>query len=448
MEKFFGEVKKVACLQVSDIESSFVNEGYHVAGLSEILASLSSKGEVLLLENIESDIERKLVNLKPEEGQDKGANFIESVKNFFWNRQPPAKSDPLRLNPRHYVVHLPTLERIMEKYWQNDYDILRSDCYGGGALFKRKAELAEWLRNRGESAFDCQLVIYSLLERKVIYVDKKKDEFGHLHRGYVLHKPNSEEYKIHSTIQKLKDNIQYIERKTQELEACCRKLDEQIKANLQIKNKDAAKSYARNKLKIERDLVYLINQRSVIRDSLDKLLESVESGLDSEAWKLANTIIEQKIVELDDLKEGLQSLAQLKEKNQEVYELMADDVEKEEKDIQEELNKIEREMVLETAPEKNGQARGHMDAELQTDRPVNLLNNPFPTTSKKPQENLNPFLPRAEPEKFESFFGGLQPTKPRTSFFAQDRPSRELLSKRPLEDTENPDAQAPGRLLN
>jgi len=444
LDKFFAEVKKVACLQVSDIETSFVNEGYHVAGLPDILAILAANGDILLLENIESDVERKLVNLKPPTDQTSGASFIDSVKNFFWNRQPPIKTDQLRLNPRHFVVHLATLEKIMEKYWLNDYDLLRTDCYRG-TLFKRKAELSEWLRNQGEAANDCQLIIYSFLERKVIYIDKKKDEFGHLNRGYVLHKPNSEEYKVHSTIQKLKDNISYIDRKSEELQACTHKLDEQIKTNLQMKNKDVARTYARNKLKLEKDLIYLINQRTLIKESLDKLIESVESGLDSESWKLANTIIEQKIVELDDLKDNLNSLAQLKEKNQEVYDLISDDVEQEEKAIQDELSKIESEMFLQAALEKNGKSRGTlMDSEQAQDRPINLLVNQFPTTNKKPQEN--PLQPPSEPVKFESFFGGLQPTKPSPLF--PDRPTRDLLTKRPIEEADLRDQQSQGPYFN
>lgn len=398
------DIRSAACLKVRDIEESFLYDGYHIAGLPEILSRLSAKQVILVLENIDVEIERRIVNLRPLNQSESNNGFVSAVKNYFFNRLAPSDSSAINLKSDYYVVHKKTLENKLELYWSNDYQIVREKCFGKN-VFVSKSDMIAWLQGNGESLNDCNIILYSLIERSVVFPDKMKDEFGRLVKGYVFHNPQSKDYKVHITIQKLRDNITFMEKKCKELKENCQKLDEEIKSYLKCKNKEAAKVLGRNKIRIEKDLVYIINQKTVLESNLDHLIESSQNGFDSEAWKLSNELIEEKMNYLEEFKEGIIGLKQLKEKDKEVYDMVDDDDKDEEKEIQEELNRIENQIYLQDALEK-GSRNTQFDEEPA--RNQNLLINPFPTTTKKsePITDSRDEINNANNTPFESFFGG------------------------------------------
>ena len=143
------------------------------------------------------------------------------------------------------------LEHHIEKYLVKDLALLRNQLFKD-KLFVSNQEIHDFMESHGDSIEDSYLIIHSLAERGIIHQEKQKDRLGRVLNGFVLHNPKSQEYTTHLTVQKLKDNLAYIDTKIQDLESSARLLHDKIKANLVILNKEAARVLGRDKLGVER----------------------------------------------------------------------------------------------------------------------------------------------------------------------------------------------------
>lgn len=359
-------------------------DGFVVASLPKIIAELVEERSFLVFENVDIDVEKKLLNLKPV-NQGGSGGLLGAIKGFFFHRIPSADQMPEVIKKEHFVVNIKVLDSKVIHYSSRDCQLLR-DLAFREKLFLTRQEMVDFFDRQKEDPYDAYLIIHALVERKLLHEKKNKDEYGRPVKGYIIHDPDSSAYKVNHAIFQVQKSIQFIDNKIDDLENEVRVKHDKILDALKHKSKEIAKTLGREKLKTEKQIVFLLNKKSILSDKLDEMKDSLHNNLPEEVWKISRELTEKRLLDLDDIQEALTSMNELKEKDRAVYEQMGADQEEEDAELQKELEKIEAEMVLKplTSPYKSRP----MDTEFE----ANLLNNPFPTTQKKPDSTLNPLL--------------------------------------------------------
>ena len=165
LPKFFNCVHKQASIKFGALLKAFFIDNYHLTSLGEILEALSHKGEVLLLESVESEGEYKKVNLSPAKPP---SSFLGSLKKLvFGGSNDNTDKDPASLLSKdHFVVFPPLLEDIMQPYVITEAALIRQQLYEDD-YFKSKPEVIEFFEMRNHSVHDAYLIVHQLVLRKL-----------------------------------------------------------------------------------------------------------------------------------------------------------------------------------------------------------------------------------------------------------------------------------------
>lgn len=374
-------------------------DGFIVACLAKVLADLVEEKAYLILENVDIDVEKKLLNLKPV-NQSVAGGLMGAIKGFFFHRIPSADQAPEVIKKEHFVVNIKVLDNKVLHYAGRDCQLLRDKAFRD-KLFLSRQEMLDFFERQSEEPYDSYLIIHSLVERKFLHESKSKDDYARPIKGYILHDPNSMEYKTNNAIFQVQKSIRFIDNKIDELEIEVKTKHDKILEALRLKSKEIAKTLGREKIRTEKQIVFLINKKSILGEKLDQMKDSLHNDIPEEVWKISKELAEKRMLDLDDLQDALQSMNELKEKDKAVYDQMGSDFEEEEGELQKELDKIEAEMMLK--PLMSPYRGNPMDAETDP----NLLKNPFPTTQKKSEPSFNPLLANLVPDQGKqlSFFG-------------------------------------------
>jgi hypothetical protein len=392
LQRLFSEVRNRACLKMADIHRVFIVDSYQVASLPKIITSLALDKEFMVLENLDLDIEKRLVNLRAEVPKPKSNGVVDTLVNMFFNRLPPVEQfEESPISPEHFIVHTKTLEKKLYRYLDRECHLLKKQAFNE-QNFVSKAELQEFFEGEGEHHYDALIMMIALQERKIIHPEKRKDAFGRVIKGYTMIDPESSDYKIHSAQYKISQSIAYIEGRIEEFQNKTKNLHNQILHHFKMMNKEAAKALGKDKLKIEKQIVFLINKKSILEDSLSSLKDGLSSNLTEECWKICKDLQEKHMLEVEDFKDTVMNNHELKEKNAELDQMLKDQNEEEDKEIEAELKRIEAEVNLEQMMSKPSPNK-KMDSE----------------SARKPGYS-NPLIAGVGPqnnagEKFESLFG-------------------------------------------
>lgn len=412
LQKMFAEVKKVACLQFSEVGKTFVIDGFKVASLSKILNSLADEKSVMLLENLDIDVEKKIQNLRPAPAAAAGG-LVNKVYGFFFHRLPPTDTEDTLLRPESFVVNLKMLEKKVIHYVEGDCHLLRVKGFGE-MLFLSKQETVEFFDREGESTFDAYLIIHALVERGLLYHSRSKDEFKRTIKGYIMHDPNSRDFKLYSAMEQVEKNVRFLDDKVESLRKKAIELHDKIVECFKIRSKDVARTFGQQKIKLEKQIVFVLNKKSILEDGLENMKDALHNNLSEDVWKITKDLSEKRLLELSDLEDTVQNAQEVKDREDAVYGMMSD--KEEDQEIDNELQKIEAEMQL------NGLMSPSKGNKMEPEQQPSLFTNPFPTTQKK-HDGKNPLLANISSAKDKEF-----------SFF--DQTGRKIPNSRP-ENTKN-----------
>lgn len=345
--------------------------------MEQILIELAEHNEYMVLENLDVEIERRLVKLsKDNKFGDKASSMVSKLKNLFFFNLDTVQDKPKLVKPEHFVVNKKYLETIMAKYKKNEGDMVRKELFKELHFVSKQTAIEFLTEAKKEHNYDAYLILYGLLESKIIFQTSSKDELGRITKGFTCLNPSSEDYRIHDTITKLERNVKFIENKIHDLERKTENLNDRIKTSLKLKNQLAAKQLLRDKLDTEKKILHMRNQLRIFETNAEDLRESLHKHLPEECWKLIKSLNEKRMIEMDDLKDVLEGINMEKEANKELDSLLSDTKEEEE-ELRKELDRIELGMGLEK----------EMDTH-KIMQEFSLMKPAFETTEKK----SNPFL--------------------------------------------------------
>lgn len=404
LQRLFCDVKQIACLKLNDVSRLFQVDGFKVASLGGILHALTDEKMFMLLENLDIDVEKKLESVRSDGGKGKtsGGGLVDKVYTFFFHRLPPSDIDQPSLKPDSFVVSIKELNKKVLRYVEGDCYLLRSKGFRD-KLFLSKQEMMEFFDREGEATYDAYLIVHALIERGLLFHSRSKDEYKRTIKGYIMHDPESKDYKLYSAMEQIEKNVRFLEDKAETLRKKAVELHDKIVECFKIRSKEVARTFGQQKIKLEKQIVFVLNKKTILEDSLENMKDALHNNLSEDVWKITKDLSERKLLELSDLEDTVQNAQEVKEREEAVYGMMDD--KEEDKEIEQELQKIEAEMKLKDLMSPNKGNR------MEPEQQPSLFANPFPTTQKKAEGASNPLLGNLSSTQAKEFSFFDQPRK-------------------------------------